>query len=71
MDRLKGDRTAKSGVIGDFAFSDDTEIVEKEEAVQAEEIFALTVTDFAGKINRVKTEGLRVTADIPSDTSHF
>lgn len=70
MDRLEEGRNVKSRVIGDFAYADDTGIVgEAEEAVQAEEIFALTVSDFAGKINRAKTEGLRVTADTPPGTN--
>ena len=70
MDRLEEGRNVKSRVISDVAYADDTGIVgEAEEVVQAEEIFALTLADFAGKINRAKTEGLRVTADIPPDTN--
>ena len=67
MDRLEEGRNVKHMTIGDIAYADDSAVLgEADEARQAEEIFALTITDFAGKINRDKTEGLRVSQD-PTD----
>ena len=70
MDRLAdSERNVKHMLIGDIAYADDTAIVgEADEARTAEGIFANTITDFAGKINMAKTEGLRITANPSSNT---
>ena len=50
MDRLEEGRNVKHMTIGDIAYADDSAVLgEADEARQAEEIFALTITDFAGK----------------------
>ena len=39
---------------------------EATEVVEAEKLFALTIADFAGKVNAGKTEGLRVSSQAAS-----
>ena len=46
--------------------ADDTGLVgEAEEARAAEQLFSLTISDFAGRVNAGKTEGLRVASQSP------
>ena len=60
-DREEEGRNIKKTRIEDFAYADDTALIGvADEARQAEGIFVQTVTDFAGKVNAHKTEGLRV-----------
>lgn len=70
LDRLADtERNVKHMIIGDIAYADDTAIlVEADETRIAEGIFASTITDFAGKNNMAKTEGLRLTANPASST---
>ena len=64
LDRLEEGRNVKTKVIGDFAYADDTGIVgTAEEVRQAENLFDSTLHDFAGRLNRDKTEGLKVSAE--------
>lgn len=66
-DRTEEGRNTKQRLIGDFAYADDSGIVgEATEVVEAEKLFALTIADFAGKVNAGKTEGLRVSSQAAS-----
>ncbi|CAJ1396225.1 unnamed protein product [Effrenium voratum] len=68
MDRLEEGRNTRQMLIGDFAYADDTGILgDADEVVTAEELFASTLADFAGKVNAGKTEGLRVTSEAPAE----
>lgn len=65
-DREEEGRNTRRCLIGDFAYADDTGLVgEAEEARAAEQLFSLTISDFAGRVNAGKTEGLRVTSQSP------
>ena len=62
-DRTEEGRNTKQRLIGDFAYADDSGIIgEATEVVLAEKLFAMTIADFAGKVNAGKTEGLRVSS---------
>ena len=70
LDRLADtERNVKHMIIGDIAYADDTAILGEADGTRiAEGIFASTITDFAGKNNMAKTEGLRLTANPASST---
>ena len=60
-DRNEEGRNIKTARIEDFAYADDTAIAgTAEEVKHAEPVFVSTVSDFAGRVNEHKTEGLRV-----------
>ena len=60
-DREDEGRHTRRRIIGDFAYADDTGIIgDVAETRTAEALFAGTISDFAGKVNVDKTEGLRV-----------
>ena len=65
-DREEEGRNIRRCLIGDFAYADDTGLIgEAEEARAAERLFSLTISDFTGRVNAGKTEGLRVTSQAP------
>ena len=67
LDRLEEGRNVRQRTFGDFAYADDTALVgDSEEIFGAEKVFLDTISDFAGKVNAHKTEGLRVTSTPPA-----
>ena len=62
-DREESGRNIEKTRFGNMAYADDTAIMGQEkEVLEAEDILIRTITNFDGKVNQGKTEGLRVSA---------